>query len=144
MTQEADPKHTQAGPQRIGSEREFETGNDEFFKGFSQMNALNLKRTYDAYQDLDLMRGRDAQKETNTLSNLATQALQNAVETANMVAKQAVRHSDLSIDRIWNVDEQGYTAEKILATMQDPAVAMAMAAAIAKTMNQPASAAVAK
>jgi hypothetical protein len=56
---------------------------------------------------------------------LGNQIMQNAVtvaqkvseqsaETANMVGKQAVRHGDLAIDRQWNVDEQGYTAEEIL------------------------------
>ena len=45
---------------------------------------------------------------------MANQALQNAIETANLVGKQAVRHTDLAIDRQWNVDEQGYTADDII------------------------------
>jgi hypothetical protein len=36
------------------------------------------------------------------LQQLSIQAMQNAVETGNMVAKQAVRHADLAIDREWN------------------------------------------
>ncbi len=43
---------------------------------------------------------------------IANQALQNAVETANMVGKQAVRHGDLSIDRQWNIDEVSGLAAK--------------------------------
>lgn len=47
----------------------------------------------------------DAQQHDNERNKITTQALQNAVETANMVSKQAVRHGDLAIDRQWNVDE---------------------------------------
>ena len=39
-------------------EREFETGSDEFFKAHSELTATNAKRTYDAYQDLDLILAR--------------------------------------------------------------------------------------
>ena len=56
----------------------------------------------------------DAQQFDNQRQTIANQALQNAVETANMVGKQAVRHGDIAIDRQWNVDEQGYAVEKIL------------------------------
>jgi len=60
---------------------------------------------------------------------IANQALQNAVETANMVGKQTVRHADLAVDRQWNIDEQGYTAQNILndAVFQD-----AIASAVTK------------
>jgi hypothetical protein len=109
-------------------EREFETGSDEFWKASSQNNYNNMKRTYDTYQDLDLNLSRQ-------MNQLSVQALQNAVETANMVGKQAVRHADIAIDRQWNVDEQGYTAEKILAGMQEPSVVAAMSAAIAKVLS---------
>lgn len=142
---------------KLQQEREFETGTDEFFKAHSQGRAsseaenlrniyANVKRTYDEYQQESLesiKRNRsyvdkvlsDAQQSDNTRQNIANQALQNAVETANMVGKQGVRHSDIAIDRQWNVDEQGYTAQKILAAIQDPAIIAAMAAAIAKAMT---------
>ena len=85
----------------------------------------NLKRTYDEFQQESLESIRlnrtsiakilsDAQQFDNSRQNIANQALQNAVETANMVSKQAVRHSDLAIDRQWNIDEQGFTVEEIL------------------------------
>lgn len=89
------------------------------------LNYLNLKRTYDEYQDLSLERAR-----------ILNQHLANTVETANMVAKQAVRHSEIAIDRQWNVDEQGYTAAKIISSLQDPAVIAAMAAKIAEVMAE--------
>lgn len=85
----------------------------------------NAKRTYDAYQGHHLEAvGRDrvhfdslmtAEREhTAELRRLSLQALQNAIETSNMVGKQASRHSDVAIDRQWNVDEQGYTVADIL------------------------------
>ena len=39
------------------------------------------------------------------LNNVALQATQNAVETANMVAKRAMDSHDLAQDRKWNIDE---------------------------------------
>lgn len=90
-------------------EREFEIGRDEAW-------FANIKRTYDEFQEISLeshKRSRvvvdkmlsDAQQYDNSRQALANLALQNAVETANMVGKQAVRHTDLAIDRQWNIDE---------------------------------------
>jgi len=104
----------------------------------------NMKRTYDEYQQESLesiKRNRayvdkvisDAQQYDNQRQNIANQALQNAVETANMVGKQAVRHSDLAIDRQWNVDEQNYVAAEIL---RDETYKNAIAAAVAKAAQK--------
>ncbi len=82
-------------------EREFETGTDEFFKAHSELTAANTKRTYDAYQDLDLLIARRSQIQFDQIQNVALQALQNAVETSNMVAKQAIRHADVAADALW-------------------------------------------
>jgi len=76
----------------------------------------NMKRTYDEYQQVSLEGIKsqqkyqekvlsDAQQNDNSRQAVAIQALQNAVETANMVSKQGVRHSDLAIDRQWNINE---------------------------------------
>lgn len=107
----------------------------------------NMKRTYDAYQDLDLAKGREAQVEQSQLHSVALQALQNAVETANqvaksatttldMTAKQAIRHSDIAIDAQWNPVQQG-TADNITGrTVMDSAVASkAVDAAVAKQLD---------
>lgn len=94
-------------------EREFETGSDETSKNNSELNqtaaqesdriiAANKKRTYDVYQDLDIQAVRRGSVEVARLDNIGAQALQNAVETANMVAKQYLRHSDLAADSFWN------------------------------------------
>jgi hypothetical protein len=100
------------------AEREFETGTDEAFKNANatggathnenqRVTYANIKRTYDVYQDLDIQAARQAQIEQTRLNQIAAQALQNAVETANFVSKQAVRHSDIAIDAQWNPVEQG-------------------------------------
>lgn len=61
----------------------------------------NIKRTYDVYQDLDVQAARQSLVETTRLNQIASQALQNAVETANMVGKQAIRHADVAADALW-------------------------------------------
>lgn len=130
---------------KIQAERSFEVGMDEFFKSGSANLYNNMKRTYDAYQDLDLSRARqndygvemariEERKSSAERDKIATQALQNAVETANMVAKQAVRHGDLSIDRQWNVDEVSTLTAKsgIQADAMIVMLAEAVAAVLAK------------
>ena len=125
----------------MGLEREFEVGKDEAW--FS-----NIKRTYDEYQHESLesiKRNRsyvdkvitEAGQYDSQRQVIANQALQNAVETANMVSKQTVRHADLAVDRQWNVDEQGYTAQTILndAVFQD-ALASAVAKIVADMSNK--------
>jgi hypothetical protein len=125
-------------------ERSFEVGMDEFFKAGSANLYNNMKRTYDAYQDLDLSRARqndygvemariEERKSSAERDKIATQALQNAVETANMVAKQAVRHGDLSIDRQWNVDEVSTLTAK--SGVQSDAMIVALAAAVADILD---------
>jgi len=125
-----------ARSQEVGAESEFETGTDEGFKNLSQLNGmlaqinyLNSKRTYDEYQHESLegiRRNRtivdkivsDAQQHDNVRQNIANQALQNAVETANMVGKNAVvnldnvqkqhtAHRDIAADNLWNPVQQG-------------------------------------
>jgi hypothetical protein len=119
--------------QRKHIEREFEVGKDEAW-------FANIKRTYDEFQQESLESVRrnrtfidkvltDTQQYDNQRQNIANQSLQNAVETANMVSKQAVRHSDLAIDRQWNVDE---VAQLIAKT---PVFLDAIAAAVAKKVN---------
>ena len=95
----------------------------------SEFLFANMKRTCDQYQTLDARILQDAQTNSQNIQNVALQVLQNAVETANMVSKQAVRHGDLAIDRQWNVDEQGYTVADIL---NDSKFQDAIATALAK------------
>jgi len=114
-----------------GKEREFEVGMDEFFKGLSS-SALaawiaNIKRTYDEYQDVGVKSARsqgkladrigmNAATHDQNVNNVSLQALQgavttqdmlakNAVTTIDMVGKQAVRHGDVAIDGHWGIRE---------------------------------------
>lgn len=95
---------------------------------------LNGKRTYDEQQQLSLESSRRGRTHKDSIDTITLQALQNAVETANMVSKQAVRHSDIAIDRQWNIDEQGFTVAEIL---RDETFKDAIAAAVAKSVNEP-------
>ena len=99
----------------------------------------NVKRTYDEYQgeSLESIKANrayiakvlsDAQQNDNHRQAIANQALQNAVETANMVGKQAVRHSDLAIDRQWNVDEVAHLVAN--SSVFKDAIAAAVAAMV--------------
>jgi hypothetical protein len=114
-------------------EKEFEIGKDESW-------FANIKRTYDEFQHESLESVRrnrsyvdkvvsDAQQSDNVRQNIANQALQNSVETANMVAKQALRHGDLAIDRQWNVDEVAQLVAKT------PVFLDAISAAVAAAVN---------
>jgi len=47
----------------------------------------------------------DAQQADNQRQVIANQALQNAVETANMVGKQSLNANQIAVDRQWNNDE---------------------------------------
>jgi hypothetical protein len=141
------------------AEREFETASDEFFKNQSQVNAgygnvlfANIKRTYDEYQQESLesiKRNRtivdklvsDAQQYDNQRQVIANQALQNSVETANMVAKQAVRHGDIAIDGQWNPVQQGagdtLTARAVsIDDVSLKAIGAVVAAAVAEALSK--------
>lgn len=122
-----------AASQEVGAEREFEIGKDEAWavnmKSVSDAWIANMKRTYDEYQQESLesiKRNRsyvdkvlsDAQQHDNVRQTIANQALQNAVETANMVGKNAcvnidsiqkqhTAHRDIATDNLWNPIQQG-------------------------------------
>jgi hypothetical protein len=94
-------------------EREFETGTDESFKNANatgseahnenqRVTYANIKRTYDVYQDLDVQAARQSLIEQTRLNQIASQALQNAVETANMVGKRSIELNNLAHDSFWN------------------------------------------
>jgi len=158
-----------ARSQEVGAESEFETGTDEGFKNLSQLNGLlaqlnflNGKRSYDEYQHESLegiRRNRtivdklvsDAQQHDNVRQNIANQALQNAVETSNLVGKNAVinldnlqkqhtAHRDVATDNLWNPVQQGagdtLTARAV--SIDDAslkAIGAAVAAALANAIN---------
>jgi len=96
----------------------------ERYEGDTQERSwdANVKRTYDEFQQESLETVRqhrtlfdkiltDAQQFDNQRQVIANQALQNAVETANMTAKQAVRHGDVAIDKQWNLEPSEAAAQ---------------------------------
>lgn len=114
----------------------------------SQLNNLNAKRTYDLHQSEDLKttgqaRSLDLQVQSQDLSakqkldQLHFQAVQNAIETANMVAKQAVRHSDIAIDNEWEPTEEGVAnALQTRAVSIDDASLKAIGAMVSSILSQ--------
>jgi BMFP domain-containing protein YqiC len=94
-----------ARPQEIGAESEFETGMDESYKALSPLMVLNGKRTYDEFQDISLAAARRSQNDYDEVRAYSRLALQNAVNNADLLAKQAIAHRDIAIDREWNVNE---------------------------------------
>ena len=97
-----------------GGERNTVTNSDHQGLLFS-----NDKLTYDLTRESEMNGIHRRNGLSEKLDNISVQALQNAVETANMVGKQAVRHSDLAIDRQWNIDEQAAFVKEII---NDPAI----------------------
>lgn len=152
----------QTGQPNFG-EREYEVGSDEFWKGAHGNLYNNMKRSYDEYQHESLesiRRNRshvdvvlsNAESHNVRINQLAEQALQNAIETANMVGKGAVKfndaldkqhlaHRDVATDATWNPVQQGagdaLTARAV--TIDDAslkAIGAAIAAALATALNQ--------
>jgi hypothetical protein len=127
--------------QTMGEPVNEEIGRDEswFARVASEKDAWfsNQKRTYDAYQQVDLKQISDAQQYENQRQVLATQALQNAVETANMVGKQALRHAELAIDRQWNLEVSQAAGEGVVmrSVTIDDASLKAIAAAVAMAIS---------
>jgi len=85
----------------------------------------NGKRTYDEYQheSLESIRANrirtekilsDAQSYDNARQLIANQALQNAVETANFVGKQALNHNALAVDHQWNLEPSQGASEGLV------------------------------
>lgn len=100
------------------AEGSFETGKDERAANTNgtggdthnenqRVTYANIKRTYDVYQDLDIQTARQALVETTRMNNIAAQALQNAVESANMLAKRNIEYTNLAHDSYWNPVSSG-------------------------------------
>ena len=75
-------------------------------KRHHDLHAANDKRTYDEYQDIAVTQARRSQINHDQLNQVSLQALQNAVETANMVGKQAFRAVEDATERKGAVQNQ--------------------------------------
>lgn len=89
--------------------------------GQSEAWLHNLKRLVEEFMHIGLEGARQHQALANRvannavshdeqLRNVAVRNLDSTTETANLAAKQALRHSDIAIDRQWNIDEQNQMA----------------------------------
>ncbi len=138
-----EPEHHIATGYAEGShpphEREFETGMSEAFTQSSinkdRLYTSNDKRTYDVHQDLDLERARNNNRHVNVLDQIAQQALQNAVETANMVGKNSLNLLALGGDRMWNVNETDAIAAVVTKALDNTVPLRATDAAVAKSTD---------
>ena len=75
--------------------------------GLAQKRALAQETTSDSFSN-------------QIIQNAITQAnniVTNANESANMISKQAIRHSDIAIDREWNIDEQSVAVAALYARL---------------------------
>jgi len=105
----------------------------------------NTKRTYDEYQQESLesiKRNRsyvdkilaESGSHDHRVRQIAEVALSNAVDTANLVNKQAVAHRDIAIDRTWNVDEVSTLTAK--SGVQADTIQSIVAATVAATLSE--------
>lgn len=104
-----------------------------------QLESIKRNRTH-----IDVILS-NAEANNQKVESLKQQAIQNAVENANMIAKNAIvnldnlqkqhtAHRDIATDRTWNVDEQGYTAASILDAMNSPAMKQTMTTIVAEIL----------
>jgi hypothetical protein len=105
----------------------------------------NTKRTYDEYQHESLESVRrnrsyvdkilaENASHDHRVRQIAEIALSNAVDTANLVNKQAVAHRDVAIDRTWNVDEVSTLTAK--SGVQADTIQSIVAATVAATLSE--------
>ena len=99
----------------------------------------NIKRTYDAYQleDLESIRlarktaEQLAQAHTDHVRDLQAQTMRvhtNSITHDNDLNAQRIRHNEVSMDRIWNVDEVAQLVSKTPVFLD--AISAAVAAAV--------------
>ena len=150
----ADPHHDHThepqGP--TAREREFQRGATEQNpqKGENEYEAWfsNQKLTYDTHLEILATQARRSQghydslvtkerEHTAELHRISLQSLQNAVETANLAGKDALRHAAIATDQQWNLEPQEAVAESTILreVLNQPAMA-ALQAAIVQAVVQ--------
>lgn len=81
-----------------------------------------------------------AREHNNQVNNIALQALQNAVETANLVGKGAAEKSDLNgklaINKCWNVEAEEAAGISTILSSTDVVALKAIAAYIVEAMQK--------
>jgi len=95
------------------------------FDFFAEMVAANAKRTYDAYQDLDLARARSELAHAERLNVLAE----------NDIIQLQTHQADLNAQKIRTIEVAVENQWESSAEVSGEAVIAALAAAVAKTLN---------
>lgn len=141
---------------RSGPEGEYgmETGEDEFWKSMMGELAINMKRTYDAYQAVSLEQLHDlhahnmkvmsdAQAQTVTTRGYENQATQNAITTADMVAKRALGlfdRQDVAFNKFTNLDaEEAASQNMVLSAVEIEAIKASIVDMVNQAINKAAS-----
>lgn len=128
----------------------------ERYEGDSQERSwdANVKRTYDESQAVSLTSQQRSQDHYDELRQLSVQAMQNAIETANHLAKNSLnqshqaqldrqRHVDLAVDRQWAGTDMAESAGEAMVaravTIDDAslkAIGAVVAASVAEALNK--------
>jgi len=94
LTEQGTAQENLAAKTIVSEEKGYDIGTSEAWQA-------NMKRMYDEYQRLSLDGVDKNRVAFDNVQNVALQALQNAVETANMISKQAIAHRDIAINSEW-------------------------------------------
>ena len=94
LTEQGVAQENMASKTIVSEEKGYDIGTSEAWQA-------NMKRMYDEYQRLSLDGVDKNRVAFDNVQNVALQALQNAVETANMIGKQAIAHRDIAINSEW-------------------------------------------
>jgi hypothetical protein len=96
----------------------------------SEISYLNAKRTFDTYQNQDLA-------DAKSKDAISVQALQNAVTTADMVAKAAINNHSLAVNKQWNINETDFIAgDALRRSVPQDAIAAMIATAVAEAVSK--------
>ena len=101
----ADEAHT-AGV--LNQTRAWNANDKRCFDEFLHESLSDVRRyrsVSDKLDDVIVQSMQNAVETANMVSKQAIRAAENAAESANRVGKQTLRHSDIAMDRQWNLDE---------------------------------------
>jgi len=127
----------------IGEEVNARKGEDNYQSSFN-----DAKLTFEAFLDQVLETAKRSSDVGVQVNTVALQALQNAVETANMVGKNAVinmdaatkqqiQHRDIAVNKQWNIEpsESASQVEILKAVGMDSATIAGIQAAFVKAIS---------
>lgn len=87
--------------------------------GEAEAVASVLAATASAYMGQMVEEKQRSMDRESDMHALKVQMMQNAISESNARANQSIRHTDLAVDRQWNVDEAGYQAAEMQKNMTE-------------------------